>query len=981
MSAGALPGAPPEAAARLAGLGLSVIHLCGPSCDHERHGEAGHPAAMSGKLPLRGGWQRAGYRPAAALLREHRPGCNLGVLCGLQEGAPVSVACVDGDGPEALAWMRANLPPTPVRDLTRRGEHWYYLATAPVRNRNLRHCTPWLELEVLGNGRQVVVPPSVHQSGHAYTEAEPWTPALLAAMPAFDPGWFAGFSTGAPPVAGAPAAPGPATAWRGAGGSWPGDREFSRGELSSAFERALAYLSSPRCPESVSGQGGHDRLYQAAVKVLRGFPLASPARVSAMARGESVAVDAEDAMHEAFRLLSEVYNPRCKGEDGESPYPWTPAELWHKVESAARAERLPGPDYWLYDADPRAAHAPPYLATAGLAGAGDGSTRGDWGDAGEPGEEDADRDVGEAGGEGGDGDDEGGDAAGGGAGDAGPPGDPTLGGAVGQGGGGGAPARPAGPCGPFSALEPVNGDAPPPGDGLVRIEIDHDTERMKDQAIGVLATMDGVYVRGSVLCDLVRETGRDRWGQPRRPWVRKTSKAFLKSRMNSAAHWFSVKAPRGARDEGEAVEVRERSDAETVSAVLAAGVWPGVPRLEGIVYVPVLRKDGTILQEPGFDRSTGLYYHQELEHGEIEAPTASNVERAKEYLFRVVADFPFEDPRVARAVWLSAVLTRFCRYSYHGLAPMFAVSARESSSGKSLLAECAAIISDGRPVDMLPFTGDEQEAKREILALLSRDDTHSICLDNIKITLSSAAYEAMLTGSATVGREVGTSEVKRIVMSDAVWWATGNDLTVGPDMSRRCLLMKIYDRSGSPTQRRVQIEDLKGYCRDKRAGLVRACLVILAGFRAAGAPQAEVDCDGVPVGDLASYGAWSDVVRQCVVWAGLPDPARALASKDADVSADKTASNGLVMHWLRAFGPEPVQASAAVAALVKNPGKYAGLVNYLADHGVDKINTRSVGGFVKAHMAGIWTDDAGKKHLLCFSKRSEGNFYLVREEE
>jgi hypothetical protein len=516
--------------------------------------------------------------------------------------------------------------------------------------------------------------------------------------------------------------------------------------------------------------------------------------------------------------------------------------------------------------------------------------------------------------------------------------------------------------------------------GEIRIEIDHDTERMKAQAIEVLAGMEEVYVRGAVLCDLVKETGKDRWGQERRPWVRKTSKAFLKSKMNSAAFWYTKKVPRG--EEAEEVEVRERSDAETVAAVLAAGHWPNVKRLEGIVYVPVLRKDGTILQKPEYDKKTGLYYHDELKDiGVVEKPTRTDVEKAKEYLFRVIADFPFEEPQVARAVWLSAVLTRFCRYSYKGLSPMFAVSARESSSGKSLLAECDSIIADGRPVDMMPFTGDEGEAKREILALLSRDDTHAICLDNIKITLSSAAYEAMLTGSATVGREVGTSEVKRVVMSDAVWWATGNDLQIGPDMSRRCLLMKIYDRSGSPTQRRVSIDDLRTYCYDKRTWLVRACLVLLAGFTQAGAPQADHDCDGVPVADLASYGAWSDVVRQCVIWSGLPDPARALASRDAEVSSEKTASNGLVMHWLRAFGAAPVRASAAVAALNKDPARYAALLNYLADHGLDRVNTRTLGSFVKAHLAGIWTDESSKKYLLCFHKKAEGNFYSIREEK
>ena len=44
-----------------------------------------------------------------------------------------------------------------------------------------------------------------------------------------------------------------------------------------------------------------------------------------------------------------------------------------------------------------------------------------------------------------------------------------------------------------------------------------------------------------------------------------------------------------------------------VRDVLALGEWP-FPPLEGIVEVPVLRPDGTILSKPGYDPSTRLFY-------------------------------------------------------------------------------------------------------------------------------------------------------------------------------------------------------------------------------------------------------------------------------------------------------------------------------------------------------------------------------------
>jgi hypothetical protein len=64
----------------------------------------------------------------------------------------------------------------------------------------------------------------------------------------------------------------------------------------------------------------------------------------------------------------------------------------------------------------------------------------------------------------------------------------------------------------------------------VRIKIDHDTERMVRESMRALARMESIYVRQHCLVDVVQARGVDRHGLPRRPWVRKTGKAYLKSR-------------------------------------------------------------------------------------------------------------------------------------------------------------------------------------------------------------------------------------------------------------------------------------------------------------------------------------------------------------------------------------------------------------------------------------------------------------------
>jgi hypothetical protein len=217
-----------------------------------------------------------GARSAEVLEEGYSEGLNLSILTGWQPGARLCVVVIDGDSAEALAWMRKHLPPTPIRSRTRRGEHWFYRCTKPTAKRDIRKSPLGLDIDLMADGGQVVAPPSVHQNGHIYTEIEPWTPEGFAAMPVFDPAWFAaGVRDGAGGV-GAEADARESKPFGEGGATWPGPRLFSEGDLREAIERAILYLE--RCPVSRAGHGGDLVLHDVAVKLLRGFPLASMAR-------------------------------------------------------------------------------------------------------------------------------------------------------------------------------------------------------------------------------------------------------------------------------------------------------------------------------------------------------------------------------------------------------------------------------------------------------------------------------------------------------------------------------------------------------------------------------------------------------------------------------------------------------------------------------------------------------------------------------
>ena len=105
---------------------------------------------------------------------------NAAVVCG-----PSRVVVVESDTPEAEAWVAANLPSTPMATRSGRGIHRYYQMPAswPADETLPRTIGP-LNVEVKSGDQYVVLPGSVHPSGHVYAEIEPW-PSTLEAVPEF----------------------------------------------------------------------------------------------------------------------------------------------------------------------------------------------------------------------------------------------------------------------------------------------------------------------------------------------------------------------------------------------------------------------------------------------------------------------------------------------------------------------------------------------------------------------------------------------------------------------------------------------------------------------------------------------------------------------------------------------------------------------------------------------------------------------------
>lgn len=162
------------------------------------------------------------------------------------------------------------------------------------------------------------------------------------------------------------------------------------------------------------------------------------------------------------------------------------------------------------------------------------------------------------------------------------------------------------------------------------------------------------------------------------------------------------------------------------------------PALEGIVQGPVLRPDGTVLMEPGYDPLTRLYYikpHDLVVPPIPENPTEKDVKKARGYLNEMVCDFPFqEESDLANAYGLA--ITPTLRPVIVGNVPMATVSARAPGTGKGLLVIGIHILGTGRVAPMAGLPVAEEEVRKFITSRLMIGDP-IIAFDNLEEDLES----------------------------------------------------------------------------------------------------------------------------------------------------------------------------------------------------------------------------------------------------
>jgi hypothetical protein len=340
--------------------------------------------------------------------------------------------------------------------------------------------------------------------------------------------------------------------------------------------------------------------------------------------------------------------------------------------------------------------------------------------------------------------------------------------------------------------------------------------------------------------------------------------------------------------------VRKNPTLDKIQSLHAAEDYKHLPPLLGLARQPVFREDGTLRCEPGYDPETCLYgAFQPGDFDVPDEPTRTQAMEAAKLLLDLLAEFPFER-KADRSAALTGLLTAAVRPTLSA-APMFHVNAPTSSSGKSYLCHLFTAMASDQTRAPMPFPANAAECAKVLLAKLDTNPA-VIEFDNLQRDLEPwDALVAALTADTWEDRLLGASKIST-VSTRALFLSSGNNVVPVRDMLRRTITIVIDPQSETPAERNFRGDPVREV-QNNRGRYVSAALTVVRAWICAGRPRANVR-------PLASFGQWSDLCRQSVLWLHMADPAeRCFESLRADPDTALLAA----VHdaWCGEFGAAP----------------------------------------------------------------------------
>ncbi len=306
-----------------------------------------------------------------------------------------------------------------------------------------------------------------------------------------------------------------------------------------------------------------------------------------------------------------------------------------------------------------------------------------------------------------------------------------------------------------------------------------------------------------------------------------------------AAHTYTHRIrSRKGKDGPESYEEEITPPNAALAAALAPKEWPQLRPLAGIVGAPVLRRNGTLLQEPGYDPATGLYLASKVQLDPVpEAPTASQVEEARTFILDCfLGDFIWAG-KADKANYVAFQVTPILQRYLRTLVPFGLVTSTMPGSGKTILT-CGLGMLYGQRV--LTWTHSDEELRKSITSVLA-DPAGTIIFDNLAegSIIESAVLAHLITERTWTDRLLGKNSTAAFA-NDRVWTATGNNLQLGGDMRTRSVLIGLDPNMPNPENRTgFKIPNLDQWILNpaNQRTILRHLLILVLDWTRNGAPR------------------------------------------------------------------------------------------------------------------------------------------------
>lgn len=200
---------------------------------------------------------------------------------------------------------------------------------------------------------------------------------------------------------------------------------------------------------------------------------------------------------------------------------------------------------------------------------------------------------------------------------------------------------------------------------------------------------------------------------------------------------------------------------------------------------------------------------------------------------------------------------------------------------------------------------DPKELPKTITSKLLAGEPFVI-LDNLEGTVRHKDLAACATSTMWSSRLLHTNETPKLPQT-ATWCMTLNGAKFSRDIARRTITIRLDTKSPDPfTRRNFKIKTgLVRWCIQHRAQLIRACLLLVRSWIAAGKPIDERLVAG-------SFESWQQTVGGILYHAGLKDLPLAVAdARERDI--DNVEHEEFIERWYAHFQLQRVSALQLVA--------------------------------------------------------------------